>query len=122
MSMRETSPRFFDVEGVPVKVEPAPDGGLSVFAFDPLPRFFPLASALRGGEPISRETFLEMVREFTHAPPDPKAELRTHARASVLTRLEDEHTLCDSEAMRVEPNVEPNVEPVPAAMHAVRDD
>ncbi len=116
--MRETSPRFFDVDGVPVKVEPASDGGLSVFAFDPLPRFFPLATTLRGGEPITRETFLEMVREFTQATSDPKAEPGTHARASVLSRREDEHPPCDREAMRVEATVEP----VAAVTHPLRDD
>jgi hypothetical protein len=59
--------RFFDVEGVPVRIEPAADGGLSVFAFDPLPRFFPLFSVLRTGAEITRETFDEMVKECAAA-------------------------------------------------------
>ncbi len=60
---RTAQTRFFDVEGVPVKIEPAADGGLDVFAFDPEPRFFPLQWALRTGAPITPDEFAEMVRE-----------------------------------------------------------
>jgi hypothetical protein len=60
---RAAQTRFFDVDGVPVKIEPAADGGLDVFAFDPEPRFFPLHWVLRAGAPITPGEFAEMVRE-----------------------------------------------------------
>ena len=56
--------RFFNVEGVPVKISLAVDGELGVFAFDPAARFFPLNSVIQNGVEISREAFDEMVLEF----------------------------------------------------------
>lgn len=51
-------PRFFDVEGVPVKFERAASGGMAVLAFDSVPpRRFPIDSVYRNGSEITENEF-----------------------------------------------------------------
>ena len=86
--------RFFDVDGVPVRIEPLPGGELSVFAFDPAQRLFPLDSVIQKGVEISHETFREMVVGFRE---------RQALRARGTHRLSpDDEEAWDKEAPRRE--------------------
>lgn len=55
--------QLFEVEGVPVALEPAGEGGAVARAFDPSPRYFPVNAVVRNGVEISREAFDELVAE-----------------------------------------------------------
>lgn len=55
-------PRFFDVEGIPVKFEPTSDGGMDVLAFDSNPpRRFPVDSVYGNGSEIIEEEFNKLI-------------------------------------------------------------
>lgn len=60
--------RLYEVEGVPVALEPAAEGGAVARAFDPSPRYFPLNALARGGAEISREAFDALVAEWSEVP------------------------------------------------------